>query len=33
LKIATFSYIAWLKKGYHLAEEHDEDTDKKTALG
>lgn len=27
-KIATFAYIAWLKKGYHLKEEHDEDTNK-----
>jgi len=26
LKIATYSYIAWLKKGYHLKNEHDEDT-------
>jgi hypothetical protein len=25
LKIATFAYIAWLQKGYHLNEEHDED--------
>jgi len=27
-KIATFAYIAWLKKGYHLKDEHDEDTEK-----
>lgn len=25
LKIATFCYIAWLKKGFHLVEDHDED--------
>lgn len=25
LKIATFCYLAWLKKGYHLQESHDED--------
>lgn len=27
-KIATFAYIAWIKKGYHLQDEHDEDTKK-----
>lgn len=26
LKMATFCYIAWLKKGYMLRGEHDEDT-------
>jgi len=26
LKIATYCYIAWLKAGHHLNEEHDEDT-------
>jgi hypothetical protein len=26
LKIATYSYILWLKMGFHLNEEHDEDT-------
>ena len=26
LKIATYCYIAWLKKGYHLQESHDKDT-------
>jgi len=25
LKIATYCYIAWLKKGFHLNGEHDED--------
>lgn len=25
LKIATYAYIAWLKAGYHLNEEHEED--------
>lgn len=29
LKIATFAYIAWLKKGYHLKDEHDEDIKKR----
>ena len=28
LKIATFAYIAWLKYGYHLDKEHDEDIKK-----
>jgi hypothetical protein len=26
LKIATYMYIIWLKMGFHLKEEHDEDT-------
>jgi len=26
LKIATYCYICWLKKGYHLQDKHDEDT-------
>jgi hypothetical protein len=26
LKIATYCYIAWLKAGHHVEEEHDEDT-------
>lgn len=26
LKIATYMYIAWLKCGFHLNQEHDEDT-------
>lgn len=26
LKIATFAFICWVKKGYHLKETHDEDT-------
>jgi len=25
LKIATYCYILWLKMGFHLSEEHDED--------
>lgn len=25
LKIATYCYIMWLKKGYHLVDNHDED--------
>ena len=25
LKIATYCYIVWLKKGHHLQQEHDED--------
>ena len=25
LKIATYCYIMWLKKGFHLSENHDED--------
>lgn len=29
LKIATYCYIAWLKMGYHLNEEHDEDVKEK----
>lgn len=28
LKIATYCYIAWLKMGFHLKEEHDEDIKK-----
>jgi hypothetical protein len=28
LKIATYSYILWLKQGNHLKERHDADTDK-----
>jgi hypothetical protein len=28
LKIATYAYIAWLKKGYHLRDAHDEDVSK-----
>lgn len=28
LKIATYCYILWLKCGFHVAEEHDEDTKK-----
>lgn len=28
LKIATYCYIAWLKKGFHLKNVHDEDTKK-----
>lgn len=28
LKIATYCYIAWLKCGYHVKEEHDEDITK-----
>ena len=27
-KIATYCYIMWLKMGYHLQEEHDEDVKK-----
>lgn len=27
-KIATYCYIAWLKMGFHLQEEHDEDVNK-----
>jgi len=26
LKIATYCYITWLKMGFHLNKEHDEDT-------
>ena len=26
IKIATYSYIAWLKCGFHLLDDHDEDT-------
>jgi hypothetical protein len=26
LKIATYCYLIWLKKGFHMAEKHDEDT-------
>lgn len=26
LKIATYCYILWLKNGFHLQEDHDEDT-------
>ena len=26
IKMATYSYIAWLKGGYHLQNKHDEDT-------
>jgi len=26
LKIATWAYIAWVKKGYHLKKDHDTDT-------
>jgi len=26
LKVATYMYILWLKGGYHLTNEHDEDT-------
>lgn len=29
LKIATYCYIAWLKMGAHLKEQHDEDTNEK----
>jgi hypothetical protein len=29
LKIATYCYIIWLKKGFHLQERHDEDTKQK----
>jgi len=25
LKIATFAFIMWIKMGYHLKEQHDED--------
>lgn len=28
LKIATYTYIMWLKMGFHLTNNHDEDTDK-----
>lgn len=28
LKIATYSYILWLKGGFHLMKEHDEDAEK-----
>lgn len=28
LKIATYCYILWLKGGYHLQDEHDEDVRK-----
>ena len=28
LKISTYCYILWLKMGYHLRKEHDEDTKK-----
>lgn len=28
LKIATYAYIAWLKAGYHLRTEHEEDIKK-----
>lgn len=28
LKVATYCYILWLKGGFHLVEEHEEDTDK-----
>jgi len=28
LKIATYCYILWLKQGNHLAQQHDEDTNK-----
>jgi len=28
LKIATYCFIMWLKKGHHLLGEHDEDTKK-----
>lgn len=28
LKIATYSFIAWLKAGYHLQNKHDEDTNR-----
>lgn len=28
LKVATYCYILWLKKGFHLREEHDEDVKK-----
>ena len=29
LKIATYCYIMWLKKGFYLKEDHDEDIRKK----
>ena len=29
LKVATYMYIIWLKGGYHLNENHDEDTKRK----
>lgn len=28
LKVATYCYILWLKGGFHLEKEHDEDTKK-----
>ena len=28
LKVATYCYLLWLKGGYHLKEEHDEDTER-----
>lgn len=28
LKVATYMYILWLKGGYHLEEQHDEDVKK-----
>lgn len=28
LKVATYMYILWLKGGFHLLEQHDEDTNK-----
>lgn len=28
LKIVTYCYLIWIKMGYHLNEEHDEDTKK-----
>jgi hypothetical protein len=28
LKIVTYAYIIWLKKGFHLTKEHDEDSSK-----
>ena len=32
LKIATYCYILWLKCGFHLQEEHDEDVDKQSKV-
>ena len=29
-KMATYCYIAWLKKGYHIQENHDEDVEKQS---
>lgn len=28
LKVATYMYIAWVKGGYHMAETHDDDTNR-----